>query len=324
MVCAHDEEENLKELLPLLYEQDYPDFEVVVVDDRSNDNTYDFLLHEKEVQPKLNPVFVSNTPDYANGKKWGLTLGIKAAKHEWVLLTDADCRPNSKEWIKEMASGFTDENTFVLGYSPYYKNKGLLNAFIRFETLFVGLQYLGFARSGLPYMGVGRNLAYRKSFFLEKKGFHDFFGLTGGDDDLWVNRHARRKNTQVVYNEKAITWSIPEEKWSTYYRQKKRHLSVGKLYRFRDRFLLGGLALSHVLLWLLGIGLLAFPTLQLQLAIAWGVRFLSQYLVFALAARRLGYRFDLWLLPILDFLYLIYYFRVAMPAQFAKRVQWRN
>lgn len=324
LVCAHDEEDNLKELLPLLYEQDHPDFEIVVVDDRSNDGTYDFLLAEKERSTIMNPVFVDRTPDYANGKKWGLTLGIKAAKHEWVLLTDADCRPASKHWIQEMAHHFTEENQFVLGYSPYKKAKGLLNSFIRFETIYTALQYLGFAQLGMPYMGVGRNLAYRKSFFLEKKGFHDFFGVTGGDDDIWVNRHARKGNTSVCYGPDSLAWSIPENKWSAYYRQKKRHLSVGKLYRARDRFLLGVMAISHTLLWVSGIALVFFPQMAISLGSMWLGRFIIQYMVFGLACRRLGHRFDLWLLPFLDFIYLIYYFRVGIPAQFSKRVQWRN
>ena len=324
LVCAHDEEDNLRELLPILYKQDYPNFEVVVVDDRSNDGTYDLLLAEKEYEAKLKPVFVGQTPEYANGKKWGITLGIKAASHDWVLLTDADCRPSSNQWIKEMALRFTEDKDFTLGYSPYQKAKGLLNAFIRFETLFTALQYLGFARSGRPYMGVGRNLAYRKSLFLKKKGFHDFFGVTGGDDDIFVNRHARKKNTAVAYGPNAITWSIPKEKWGEYFRQKKRHLAVGKLYRGTDRFLLGGLLMSHVLLWATGLALLAFPQVWVYLAIAWGFRWLTQYLVFGLGARQLGHRFDLWFLPFLDFLYVFYYFSVGIPAQFSKRVQWRN
>ena len=324
LVCAHDEETNLRELLPLLYAQDYPDFEVVVVDDRSNDGTYDYLLTEKDVQPKLHPVFVSQTPDYANGKKWGLTLGVKAAKNDWLLLTDADCRPESDQWLRQMAAGFTESQQFVLGYSPYRRAKGLLNAFIRFETLYVALQYLGFARAGLPYMGVGRNLAYRKSAFLKNKGFHDFFGITGGDDDLYVNRHAKGKTTQVQYGREALMWSEPETTWKAYFRQKKRHLSVGKLYRAGSRFLLGGLALSHTLVWLLGLVLWVFPSLYVPLAIAWGSRILIQYLVFGLASRRLGHAFSLWFLPLLDFLYLIYYLGVGIPAYFAKHVQWRT
>src|SRR5690606_33778770 len=123
------------------------------------------------------------------GKKYGLTLGIKAASHEWILLTDADCRPNSRRWIRSMSRYFDEDTQFVLGFSPYRATAGLLNLFIRFETMLTAIQYFSFGWLGNPYMGVGRNLAYRKSKFLEEKGFNNFLHVTGGDDDLFVNQH---------------------------------------------------------------------------------------------------------------------------------------
>jgi hypothetical protein len=228
IICAHDEEKNLKELIPMLLSQNHPEFEIVIVDDRSNDGTFDFLLQETSKDHRLRMVHVNRTPQIFNAKKYALTLGIKAAKYEWLLLTDADCRPNSKDWISSFARHFSETTQFVLGFSPYEKHPGILNSFIRFETLVSGMQYISFALLGIPYMGVGRNLSYRRSKFLEAKGFNNFTKVTGGDDDLFVNQHATKKNTAVCISEDSIVTSIPKTTFKSYYTQKVRHLSVGR------------------------------------------------------------------------------------------------
>ena len=144
VVCAHDEAENLRELVPQLLSQDYPQFEVIVVNDRSNDSTFDYLLQETKRDPRLRMVNVKETPQRVNGKKYGITLGIKAAAHEWILLTDADCRPNGPHWIRTMSRQFDDNTQFVLGFSPYARKSGFLNLFIRFETILTAIQYFAF------------------------------------------------------------------------------------------------------------------------------------------------------------------------------------
>src|SRR5690606_21248805 len=113
-----------------------------------------------------------------NGKKYGLRQGSREAKHDILLLTDADCRPGG-QWAREMVSAFDEDTTVVLGYSPYLNTSGILNTFIRFEALLTGIQYLGLARLGFPSMGVGRNLAYRKSFFTSTNGFDGIMTVTG-------------------------------------------------------------------------------------------------------------------------------------------------
>ncbi|MEJ0056537.1 MAG: glycosyltransferase [Bacteroidota bacterium] len=171
IVCAHDEEENLKALVPLLLGQEYPEFEVIIVEDRCNDGTYDYLLAATKQDARLKMVRVRHLPEHLNGKKFALTLGIKAASHEWVLLTDADCKPAGNQWIRSMTSHFQPDKQIVIGYSPYIRSSSYLNAFIRFESLITGIQFIGWALLGRPYMGVGRNLAYRKNLFFENKGF---------------------------------------------------------------------------------------------------------------------------------------------------------
>lgn len=336
VVCAHDEAENLKELIPLLLSQDYPDFEVIIVNDRSNDNTFDYLLEETQNHPRLRMVNVKDTPERVNGKKYGITLGIKAATHEWILLTDADCRPAGKNWIRTMSQCFTDKAQFVLGFSPYERRPGFLNRFIRFETILTAIQYFAFGWLKNPYMGVGRNLAYRKSLFLEQKGFNNFLHVTGGDDDLFVNMYARGRNTRLQLAPEGQVFSVPESSWRSFYNQKVRHLSVGKRYRFSHRFLLGLFSITWILTWLIWIILVVglvesfqvpdtFRSQETYLILGpFLLRWILLVLLFRAMLKKASLSFSLWTLPILDFIFAIYYLSTGLVALTTKKIRWRN
>lgn len=324
IVCAHDEEKNLRELIPVLLSQQHPEFEVIIVNDRSNDGTYDLLLEETKKDSRLKMVDVKNTPSHVNGKKFGITLGIKAAKYDWVLLTDADCRPNNEQWIRTVSERCSEDKNFVLGYSAYEKQPGFLNLFIRFETLFTAIQYIGYALAGNPYMGVGRNLAYRKSVFLDNKGFNNFLSITGGDDDLFVNQHAAGKNTAVALGSDSLVYSFPKTTLKEFYRQKVRHLSVGKKYRFKHQFLLAVFFLTHLITWFAGIPLLIFSTGIIWVASALVFRTLLFSITVHQAAERFGQKFESWAVPLLDFLFVIYYLSTAPVAFLTKKIRWKT
>jgi glycosyltransferase involved in cell wall biosynthesis len=336
VVCAHDEAEHLAQLIPQLLSQDYPNFEVLIVNDRSNDGTYDFLLEETQKDSRLRMVDVKSTPERVNGKKYGITLAMKAAAHDWILLTDADCRPNGVNWIRTMSRNFSDDTQFVLGLSPYFRKPGFLNLFIRFETLLTAIQYFAFGWLNNPYMGVGRNLAYRKSLFLEKKGFNNFLHVTGGDDDLFVNMHARGRNTRLEIASEAQTNSFPETSWKTFYEQKIRHLSVGKRYRFSHRFLLGVFSASWIVTWICVLiaatwGITSFagflaplPLEFYYIFIPFILRWILFFLLFRTMLNKASLKFGLWALPILDFIYAIYYLSTGLVALTTKKIQWRS
>lgn len=324
IVCAHDEEQNLRELIPALLKQNHTAFEVIIINDRSNDGTYDLLLEETKKDVRLKMVDVKQTPDHVNGKKFGITLGIKAAKYDWVLLTDADCRPDSNEWLRVMSEQFTDDKNFVLGYSAYEKRPGFLNLFIRFETLFTAIQYIGYALAGNPYMGVGRNLAYRKSVFLNNKGFGSFLPVTGGDDDLFVNRHATAKTTAVALGADALVHSFPKTTLADFYHQKVRHLAVGKKYRAKHQFLLAVFFFTHLVTWFVGIPLLFFSTTVIWAASALIFRTLLLSITVHQSAERFGQKFESWAVPLLDFLFVIYYISTAPVAFLTKKIRWKS
>jgi len=239
IICARNEEENLRKFLPLVLEQDYPEYEVVVVNDASTDETENVLAELSVRYPQLRYTHLPVNERFMRGKKLALTIGLKAAKHEHVVLTDADCYPVTDQWLQQMASGLTGETKIVLGYGGYEPRKGLLNLVIRYETLFTAMQYFSQALAGRPYMGVGRNLAYHSSLFFQNKGFTGHYHLASGDDDLFVNRHATGRNCAVVTNREAHTRSLPETTLRGWIHQKQRHLSAGSHYRRDTRIRLG-------------------------------------------------------------------------------------
>jgi len=322
IVCAHNELANLQQLLPLLYQQNYDNYEIIVVEDCSTDGSLDFLLAEKSKNPKLRIVWLRHRPRHIRGKKYALSLGIRAARHDRLLLTDADCRPLSDIWVAGMASQLKEPHQIVLGYSPYQPESGLLNTYIRYETLLTGGMYLSAALNGHPYMGVGRNLAYRKSLFMQHKGFCQHLHITGGDDDLFVNRHATAENTTTVTAKSCQVYSIPKTSWRQYYRQKIRHLSVGRYYKKKDQRWLGLFSASHFIFWIGLFGLIPGEHEPIFIISGLMTKWFSQFLFLKTTTTKLKDPINLALLPILDFLYVIYYVVLGIRALSSNNTEW--
>lgn len=293
IVCAHNEYENLQDYLSILLEQDYPCYEVIVVDDSSEDGS-DLLLERWSRQyGNLYHTFVPRGARVLSNKKLALTIGIKAAHYDYLLLTDADCRPESKHWIREMMKGFANQQTeVVLGFSPYFEKSDLLNHLIGYDTLFNGLQYMGMARAGKPYMGVGRNLAYKRETFFSVGGFKGLLGNRAGDDDLFVNRIANAANTVVVNNPNSIVWSVPKTTWREWFHQKRRHLSVSPQYRTKSKIQLTLEPLSRGIFYSCVLASAIVGSIELiSIALAlFLLRLLVQLIIINISARRLNMR----------------------------------
>jgi len=324
IIAARNEYENLLKLIPMLLAQDHTNFEVIIVDDRSTDESFMYLLKLKEQEPRIKHCRIDHTPEHINPKKFALTMGIKAAQHDHLLFTDADCLPSSNSWIREMAGKYQEKEgaEFVLGFSQYEKEPGFLNTFIRFETLLVGVQYLSFALWGKPYMGIGRNLSYKKEAFFRIKGFLKHKHITGGDDDLFVNEAAKGKKTTIAILESTQTTSIPKKTWADWYHQKLRHLSVGKFYKTSDKILLGLFHSSHI-----GFYVMLLLSCLAQVPYYWilgafGIRFLSLLLVFQLIKDKIDKNFEVYLVPLMDILYIFYYIFVGIVARTTKHISW--
>lgn len=284
IICAKDEAENLRKFLPFVLEQDYPVFEVIVINDGSTDATDELLRELVKVHGNLKTTFVPVGANNLSTKKLAITLGIKASQYEYLLFTDADCMPEDKHWIASMMRNFSRETEFVLGYGAYLQKKTFLNRLITYDTLFIALQYMGMARAGKPYMGVGRNLAYRKETFYRQKGFAQFLGLASGDDDLMVNRAATPWNTKVEIAPESITWSEPNETFKGWLFQKQRHLSVSAHYTASSKFRLISEPMTRGLFYLFIILSLIFGGMIVRIAAA--VLLLARFMFQAIIINR--------------------------------------
>ena len=288
IICARDEDENLARNLPGVLVQNYnTTHEVIVVNDNSVDDSKYILAELHKTFKKLQVIELEQEAKMIAGKKFPLSIGIKEAKHEIVLLTDADCVPASEHWLFKMQNAFTDDVEIVLGYGAYQKLPGLLNKIIRFETFHTALQYLSYAIAGMPYMGVGRNLAYRKNLFFQNKGFSSINHIPSGDDDLFINQVASKKNTTVSLAPESFTLSMPKQSWKDWKRQKNRHYSTGKFYKPEHQFLLGIYTGSFVLFYPLLFASLLFFDWRLAL-IPFVVRMIIQAVVWKKALKKLN------------------------------------
>jgi biofilm PGA synthesis N-glycosyltransferase PgaC len=300
IICARNEEANLRANLPLVLEQDYPDFEVIVVDDASTDGTADLLRDFRQQYPHLRTSSIKPNVHISKGKKLALTVGIKAARHEWILLTDADCRPGGRQWLSLMQRNFSGDTGIVLGYGGYRRRRGLLNLVIRYDAFFIALQYFGFALAGLPYMGVGRNLAYRREIFFRNKGFASHYDLASGDDDLFINEVARNEPVRIEIRAEAHTISDPKRSWRDWYYQKRRHLTTGPRYRPATKFLLGTEIISRLLFYASFVYLLALQVMLPLVIAIFLVRMLSTILVIKWSMSRLNESYLLLISLLLD------------------------
>ncbi len=244
VLCAHNEKKNITSNLPLILDQEYEDFEVIVVDDHSTDDTYYVLREMQQNYPNLRIIKLNDSVSFFRGKKFPLSIGIREAKNNHLLLTDADCKPCSGKWIQAMAAHFSEKTEIILGYGKYYEKRGLLNRLIRFDTLYSAMQYFSFALAGNSYMGVGRNLAYKKETFNRVKGFSAHYNIMSGDDDLFVNSAARKDNVAIEINLDSFTVSEPKTSWIAWWKQKRRHLTSGVLYKKKHRVLIALYPLS--------------------------------------------------------------------------------
>lgn len=320
VICARDEAANLADNLPGVLVQDYhTTHEVVLVNDNSQDETR-YLLEGLHKQFRhLNVVELKQEAILIPGKKFPLSMGIKSARHEVVLLTDADCIPASEHWIYKMQQPFRDGIEIVLSYGAYHKTKSLLNKIIRFDTFHGALQYLSYAIAGNPYMGVGRNLAYKKELFYRHKGFSSHNHVPGGDDDLFINMAATKDNTAVVIDEDAYTLSKPQTSFGRWYNQKTRHYSTAKFYRGSHRFLLGLYSATQFFFWPLFVLALVFGKWPVW-PIAIGVmllRLITQAVIFYRSMAKLNER-DLFPLFLFFDIFQIFQYIIFFPALLRK------
>lgn len=323
IICAWNEEENLKRNLQSILEQDYPEFEVIVVNDHSLDETDLLLQAWQQRYTHLRVINLSKQNAQIRGKKFAISMGIKGAKHENLVFTDADCTPKSAYWLRGMSEGLRDEKKLVLGYGGFEKKPGVFNKLYRYESVHIAMQYMSYALAGLPYMGVGRNLAYKRELFFQTKGFIKHRHVASGDDDLLVNEVSTGKNTVIEVRKAAHTISIPSETFSAWWLQKRRHLSTGGFYKASSKIFLGLFTLSHLLFYLSFIAVLSIKTLYLLAICGVAIKWICHLSIMTVVTKLLDER-DLLLFSLIGDLFSPFFnTAVAISNRINPPIRWR-
>ncbi|WP_439184120.1 glycosyltransferase [Carboxylicivirga taeanensis] len=302
IICAKNEAQNLKKFIPEICQQDYPQYQVIVVNDCSSDETEMVLA---QLKTQFNNLYYTNIPlnkQHYQGKKLAITIGVKAAQYEHLVFTDADCRPASKLWLKSISSQFTSEKQIIIGHGRFEKQKTLFNLFLRYETFFNAVQYMGFALRGKPFMAVGRNMAYTKSLFENNQVFKPYLNMASGDDDLFIRSCANKHNTTVQLNYDSQTISLAPRSFSEWVERKSRHLTTAPVYKFGTKCWLISEPLTRQILWLLTLCSLFFPTFAPVALVLFSVRLLTLHILLAKAAKKMGESKLYWATILFDFI----------------------
>lgn len=324
IICAKNEAENLSTFLPSILNQNHSNYQVVLINDASQDNTLEVMEYFSELHSNIKIVNVKNIEAFWGNKKYALTLGIKASANDLLLFTDADCKPVSPEWINQMTSHFGNKKTIVLGYGAYNKIKNsFLNKLIRYETLLTATQYFSFANLGIPYMGVGRNLAYNKDEFYKTNGFIKHINVRSGDDDLFINEAANSKNTTICFHKNSFTLSKPKTTYSDWFKQKRRHVSTANLYQLKHKILLSVFYASQLLFWIVSIVLLSTLFMWKFVVALIIIRLVFQFLAIGFSAKKLKETDVLLLLPFLELFLVGFQLTIFITNLISKPTHWK-
>ena len=340
IICAKNELENLKKNLPNIIDQNELSIvfndshfnfksEIIVVNDQSTDDSLNYLQTLEKQHDCLKIVNIDRSVNHSEGKKFALTLGIKTAKFDYLLMTDADCFPKSQNWSNIIFKALLSNNNdldVILGYSPYRKQKGILNKLIRFDTFIVAQNYLSYALRNLTYMGVGRNLAYKKKIFFDNKGFASHIHIPSGDDDLFIQEVSSDKNIKIGVEFSRDTHMVSEvtKNWKDWIYQKRRHLSTSSFYKIKFKILLMIYPLSQIFFL---ISLIFAFLFKLNIVFVFTVLFLKlliSYTVNYKSMRTLDVR-DLYLLhPFYEVLHLFIQANFVILSIFHKTKKWNR
>ena len=313
VICARNAYEYLTELIPALLSQDYPDFEIVVVNDCSDDETEEYLKEITRQEPRVKPVQMKQHLNFFYGKKFPLSMGIKSAQNDLIILTECSCMPTNDKWLRSVVNCYGNNTEVVIGYSPYVQKKGLLNKLIRFDALQQGLLYLSSTLAGHPYMGIGKNLSYRKELFFRNKGFISHYTTSVGDDDLFINQVAKKRNTEALIDAENTIQATPTQSFRLWMHQKSSRYSTISKYNTRARLMLSLFYVSQILFYTTFIALLCLkPAFSIAsstvsyipiLVFFFLLRFGSQLFIYNKASKRLGEKGLLPGLIVYDFLF---------------------
>ncbi len=322
IISCKNEAENLQNNLPVFLKQNYSDYEFMLVDDASTDATHQVMQEFVSQYVNIQILHIPRDKTYIGNKKNALTKAIAMAKNEHLLFTDADCIPRDANWIQKIANSFTEDKQIVLGYGGYKKTSGWLNKLIRYETLLTAWQYFSYARIGIPYMGVGRNMGYTKALFYKAKGFTSHQDIRSGDDDLFVNQIATKENLALCWEADSHTLSNAKTTWTSWLKQKRRHITTATAYKPVHQFLLGLFFLSQFLFYTLFVFLIGISFNTKFVLIAVATRYLFYYISLIPTSKKLKETDLIFWAPFLELSLILIQIRIFVSNLWEKPKEW--
>ncbi len=321
VIAAKNEARNFKKHLLAVLEQDYPEFEVIVVNDASQDDSISVLEKMQLAHDRLKIIDIPATEKYRGNKKNALSRGIEQAQYDYLLFTDADCEPAGKNWITEMTAGLHTGSDAVLGYSPYRREKAFLHSVLGYDTFLTAWQYFSYALWGVPYMGVGRNMAYTKEFFYGEGGFSSHRHIRSGDDDLLINERMHGHKISICTAREAHVLSDSPMSWWEWFAQKRRHITTSYHYTFLHKAMLAAFFLSEVFFLTGWIGLISgFSAVVLLSAML--LRYLLKYLSGQPASMRLR-EGKMWILfPVWEVIWVLFQMLIFVSDLVRPKKNW--
>ncbi len=321
VITANNQYNDLQKSLPSFLSQDYPDFEVVVVNDNSDDGSHELLKDFSRKYANLKVVELKQRLNWFSGRKFPLSLGIKSATYDLILLTDPGCIPESNGWIKAMGASFTSGSEIVLGYSTY-NTASKINKWLRFAAFYDALLYLSMALRGFPYKGIGKNMGYSRALFYRNKGFSSHYVISAGDDELFVNRAAKKHNTKVEVGEESIIKKVKKTSFSDWLTHEKTRLKIRRFFKFRDRLLIRLFSFTSFAFYGLFGFLIFFKAPLFLLLLIFSLRFISMMLIFAFAQKRLSEKNLILLSPIFEIFLILIDLFIWILLFFNRKKKW--
>ncbi len=320
VMCVKDDAYNLEKKLPIILEQEYPNFEVVVVNDASKDETEYVLRVLQEIYPNLNVVNLYNNVNGFLGKKYPISLGIKSAKNEIILLTESDTMPLNYNWITTMVKGFKQKKDIVLGFTNFEQKPTFLNTLMHYENLTSAMNYLGNAMLNNPFMGQGRNMAYKREFFFETGGFISQYNISVGEDDLFINKNANSKNTSVIINKESINLASPKEKREEWVIQKKKHFKSMYHFKLKDKIISTLMPFATLLIYVLVALSIVFQFPWQYAILPLVLKYTFQIIVYYKSSKTLATKQVAFLSPLLEVLFLFINTTIRFFTLFTKKI----
>ncbi len=323
IICARNESENLRKYLPRILEQDHPGFEVVVVNDASSDDTLNVLKEFEQKYKHLKLVNILPENKTTSGKKGALQSGISAAQYPYLLMTDADCYPKSNQWIRKMTANFSGDTELILGIAPYENKNTWLDNIVAYETITTMIQYVGYALWNIPYMGVGRNIAYTRSLFNKVGGFGSHLEITSGDDDLFVQEAVKHTKTVVCQDIGTYMYSLPPDSYNSWWNQKTRHYATGGKYQMVHHIFLGLFIASKLIFYMLLLYLICFLQCDNSAWICSLLYFLMLQLSLYGFCHKYSLNLNFYKIAVLDLIYIIALVAQGAHSKLTQKATWK-